>query len=265
MKKLAVAILIVLLGYGLWSGIGAFLQRSDTVAKTELPDDGAVTEEAVLEREPGKSTVGILDPAYEPSEATKLLEQHLKSLGFQVTVVTAEAQSDERAQEETTLRINSGSEDALATVRRLVLVPTVIRTAPAEGQEADVVFSAWNVSDIAWSEEESIDAGRLSSPNPGTIPVLVLNAGAESGTGGRIADLLKQKGFTLATAENSDTESLEEALVYYRRNFRTTARLIVQELISTGYSEASYRYRDNQEQPVVVVLGTSSATSTPAE
>lgn len=262
MKKQLIIIVLILLAVGgmvllsVQSGVKqAQPEGADTPGQTS---NGAVENSVVA---PSDISVGIFDPKDEPSEATRLLEARLTALGYKVTIVKT-ADAEQAASERVTLLFRAGAEDTLTTLKLQGIAAAVVRQIESSTIEQDILIVAWSFEDIDWGTEADLDTLRNVSPE--SVAILVLNAGAETGEAGRIADVLKNAGYTQAVGESSENEVTGPAVVYYRRNFRSIAKKLVPLLKSNGYADATYRARENQAAPLVIVLTAGIPTTTPS-
>ncbi len=213
---------------------------------------------------PWEVTVGLYDPVPEPNKLTKLLESRLKELGFKTTILTELVDPGAANQEATTLLFRLNTQEALAVVIDKVMAKTAsYRKGQNEAILQDVIISSWNINDINWGAFSEL-ASQYDNPLPAEVSVLVLNAGAESGTAGELAKLLKIEGYSQAQAEDADQKVITEpAIIYYQRNYKNVAKNLRKFLADQGYTNASYRIQLEQEANIVIVLGPKDAVPEP--
>ena len=233
------------------------------------PEDLNINQSAVKqepELKPWEVTLGLYDPAPEPSKPTKLLESRLKELGFKTTILTELVDPGAANQEATTLLFRLNTEEALAVVIDKVMAKTAsYRQGQNNAILQDVIISAWNIDDINWGAFSEL-AGKYDNPDPAEVTVLVINAGAESGAAVELAELLKEATYSQAAAENAEgtsEEATKPALIYYQRNYKNAAKNLRQFLAGQGYTDASYRFQLDQEANIVIVLGPKDAVPEP--
>jgi len=203
---------------------------------------------------PSEVTVGLYDPAPEPSQLTKLFDSRLKEIGFKTAIFNELVDPDAANQEKTTLLFRQSTQKAMELVSREVIKSNLYRKGQNDGIEQDVVISAWNIEDINWGSFADL-AEQYNNPDPAATSVLVLNAGAESGAAGELVEILKQNGFSQAAAENSELNPGQPALIYYQRNYKNLAKTLRQLLAANGYPDVTYRSQLSQPANIVIVLG----------
>lgn len=260
MKKQLIIIGILLLGVAgmYWMAVRSGVTSVDQT-NTDISNGENAPAETVLV-EPKDISVGIYDPSEEPSTVTKLLEKRLKSFGYQVTVVKDEGAAEANS-ERVTVLFTSAAKDKLVTLKQKGIASAVVRQIETGTISRDIVIAAWSINDIDWGDMDAeLDAFR--NVNPETVGIMVLNAGAPTGEAGRIVDVLKGAGYTQATGESAESAVTGPATVYYQRNFRSVARKMISLLGSNGYQDATYRARQDQATPIVVVLTAGTPTST---
>ncbi len=262
MKKyiIIIAIIVVVVFIG-WLALRPSPEPEDL--NTNQP---AVKQEPELK--PWAVAVGLYDPAPEPNKLTKLLESRLKELGFKTTILTELVDPSAANQETTTLLFRLNTQEALAVVIDKVMAKNV---SYREGQNdailQDVIISVWSIDDINWGSFSEL-ANKYNNPNPAEITVSVINAGAEPGAAGQIAELLREGGFIDVEAKSAEEgenaeKTIEPTIVYYQRNYKNIAKDLRKFLIDQGYIKTSYRIRLDQETNVVIVLGPKDAVVEP--
>ncbi len=258
MKKYLFAILAIALLAAVWV-VSAFIQgRPDSGAAIKNGAAEAGVEESLVD--PSDIHVGILSDA-SSSKAARLLESRLKSLGFKVELVSGAITNLERSKSETSFRLHKSASAKLVTLKRLAFKPALFREERTENQDQEVLVTAWNIDDVRWADMAD-EALTLVSKDPAEVPVLVMNAGAAVGIAGKLATRLSEQGYTQAEAKNAEGETYAgSALIQYQRNYREQAKRLLSVIKKEGFSEASYRFRADQETPLVVVLGTATSTS----
>jgi len=230
--------------------------KPNIVGDAELTNKSA---DALAEEEdrikPWDITLGIYDPAEEPTKLTKLLESRLKELGFKVTILLELVDPAAGRQERTTLLYRSNTEDKLEVVIDKVINSTLFRRGENQAIEQDVIITTWSIDDINWGSFSDL-ADEYNSPSPKNVSVLVLNAGAEPGTAGKIAILLNEEGYDQAEALNADEQtSPKPILIYYQRNYKKVAKSIRRLLLDYDFSDGvSYIYRPDQEANIIITL-----------
>ncbi|MBI4090650.1 MAG: LytR C-terminal domain-containing protein [Candidatus Komeilibacteria bacterium] len=260
MKKQLIIIGILLLGIGgmYWMAVRSGVASVDLTNTDTVNGENAPAETILVE--PKDISVGIYDPAEEPSAVTKLLEKRLQSLGYRVSVVKDEGAAEANSERMTVL-FTSAAKDKLVTLKQKGIASAVVRQIESGSISYDLVMAAWSIDDIDWGDMEA-ELGTYRDVKPESVAVLVLNAGAETGEAGRIADVLKGAGYTQAAGESAESEATGPSVVYYQRNFRTVAKKIVTFLRANGYADATYRARQDQTMPIVIVLTAGTPTST---
>ena len=254
MKKILIILILLVVAFaGLVVG-GAITQGGKQFSDGRSADAGSGTNETSPSLTPADVRIGVLDPGEEPSAATLLLMKRLQALGYDTTVLSGQSASSESVRSQTTVRLKRDDEQLMLLLQRTAFVQSLFRKVIDTGQEQDIVLAAWNISDIRWDDMRS-EADTLLAYAPDAVPVVVMNAGAPSGTAGEVAGAMAGVGYTQVTAENSETTVAEPAVVYYQRNYREVAKQVTTYLKQSGYASASYRYRYAQGAPIVVELG----------
>lgn len=249
MKKFLIIITIIIV---LIIVIGV-ISRSGSQPEEEITEGSTQVEEA-SQLLPADITVGIYDPAGVLSNLNQLLESRLKEIGFQ-TVILPELVDPEAANSaKTTLLFRSDTQEALDVVIREIIKSTVFRKGQNEAILEEVVLASWNIEDINWGELQEV-ADEFLHPDSDQVSVLVLNSGAEPGSAGQVASLLKEAGYAQAAAANAEEEAIRPVLIYYQRNFKEIAKDLRKLLSGEGYPKVTYRARLEQEANIVVVLG----------
>lgn len=220
----------------------------------------------IVDRDPAGISVGIVDTAPEATSATKLLEQRLKAIGFTVSIMQNHPNAAQAGSDLMTVLYAPGEASAVDVLQRTAAMTGVIRRFEYGAKDPTLVIAAWSLDDILWGDQ-SAEAQKLMDIDPGSVGVTVLNSGAASGEAGRIADVLKTKGYALAEGVTGDSELIGDSIVYYQRNFRSTAKKIVSMLRENGFPNVTYRARQNQDVPIVIELmgQEGAATETPTE
>ena len=260
MKKQLIIIIILLLGVG---GMYWMAMRSGVTQVAQTTEDisnGEAVSAETIEVAPKDISVGIYDPLDEPSALTKLLEKRLKGLGYSVAVVKDEGNAEANS-ERVTVLFKPDAKDKLATLKQKGIASAIVRQIESGALSQDLVIATWSIDDIDWGDMAAeLDAFR--NMDPASVGIQVLNAGAATGEAGRIVDVLKSAGYVQANGESADSEVTGPAIVYYQRNFRTVAKKMVSLLTSNGYADVTYRSRQDQATPIVVVLTAGAPTST---
>ncbi len=227
-----------------------------------------VTGEPPVEIKPWEITVGLFDPATEPNKLTKLLESRLKEIGFKTIILKELVDPEAANQEKTTLLFRTDTEKKLTVVIREIINSNLYRKGQNEAILQDVIFSAWNIEDINWGSFSDL-ANQYNNPNPAEVSIIIINAGAPSGTAGQLTELLMAQGYTKTEAKDAEADEVADkpALIYYNRNYKNVAKNLRKILSDNGYSEVTYRPQLNQESNIVIKLGLATTTTdlVPAE
>lgn len=249
MKKFFIILIILIVIV-----VGCVAFQSETEPE-DLNINQTVEEEPKLK--PWEVTVGLYNPDAEQNKLTTLLESRLKELGFKVEILTELVDPDAAKNEKTTLLFRMNTKKELEVVIDKVMGgATSFRKGENNAILQDVIISVWNIDDISWGSFSEL-ANKYNTPEPAEISVTVVNAGAESGAAGEIAELLEAEGFPEVEAKNAKEgeETTEPSLVYYQRNYKTVARNMRKFLIDHGYANTTYRARLEQETNIVIILG----------
>lgn len=221
----------------------------------ERVETGAVVPSPeAIQPQPAEVTVGLYDPASQPSDLTQLLESRLTGIGFQTTILKELPDPDAANQERATLLYRSNTQPALAVVVKHILATPLYRQGQNEAILSDVVISAWNIEDISWGELAGA-AEQLNQPNPSNVTVTVTNAGAGPETVEQVAGRLRDAGFTQTVATTSTATVEKSMVIYYQRNFKKTTKDVKKILSDNGYRNASYRIRLQQTSNLNVLVG----------
>ncbi len=267
MKKyilIAIGCLIVIaIGFVLLASTG-----SKNTAGGANPDQTADANQAAAEsaRKPADIKVAIYDPATTPSALTDLLEKRLKALGYQVDTTTTVPDPTQVPSNLTTLFLRGTMAPSFVTLQHTFLNSSLVRQFTSDAFSEDVLIAAWNVDDITWGDLAA-DAQTLAMPDPASVSIVVYNAGAASGAAGTVAGILKGQGYTQAAAKNGATAITGPSVIYYQTGYKDVAKKLMGVLKTNGYPDRTYRYQQNQEADLVLMLAapqtaTSTATST---
>lgn len=251
MKKILITIgLLLIVGIG-WL---VFSPGSDNGKDVNLDADVSLAEEETIK--PWEISVGLYDPAEEPSKLTQLLQSRLRELGFKEIIITELVDPSAADQEKTTLLFRPNSEEQLEVVADKLISANVYRKGLNEAIEQDVIISAWNLDDINWGEFADL-ANKYNTPEPAEVSVLVINAGTESGAAGDLVEFLIDQGYSQAEAINSETaeEATKPVLIQHQRNYKNAAKTLRQLLADNDYSGVAYQIQLEQDANIVIVLG----------
>ncbi len=249
-------VVIVLIALGFMSSGGKLDQAPGST--DGQPADQASQQEA---RKPEDIKVAIYDPADEPSALTKLLESRLKSIGYQVSITKILPDSAEAQSNLTTLLLHSSMQSSMTTLQHTFLHSSLVRQILNESFAEDVLIAVWNVEDISWGDQAD-EAHRLALPEPASVSIVTYNAGAASGAAGAFVDVLKAQGYTQAQAENTDTVLKGASIIYYKQGYKESAKKMMELLKAQGYSDRTYRARQDQPAALVIMLAPPSNTAT---
>ncbi|HLC89615.1 MAG TPA: LytR C-terminal domain-containing protein [Patescibacteria group bacterium] len=257
MKKILIIIgIIIILVIAGWL---VFANFNNSAEKDEATNQNQNVNQT-LTLKPWEITVGIYDPAETPSPLTKLLESRLKEIGFKAVILSDITDPQAVNTDKTTLLYRAETEKDLAVVASELIVTNVYRRGQNQSIIEDVIIVAWNIEDINWGSFAEL-ADKYNHPKPEDVSILILNAGAKSGSAGQLAKILGKEGHAKTKVESAETEIQESALIYYQRNYKETAKDLRKILAENGYPEATYRIDINQADNIVIKLGKQATTT----
>lgn len=107
------------------------------------------------------------------------------------------------------------------------------------------------VSDTAATTTDTI----IKTPqNKAEITVSILNGSGITGYAGKIANILKEGGYTSVTTGNADSFDYNDATIRYSDGFKETAENI-EKLLGAEYEKYVLEKDDNQDNAIIVILG----------
>jgi len=251
MKKiLIVSILVVAV-------ILAFFFLS-SIKKEAIKNNEKVVENKETEKIPLKEIlVGIYDPQENPDAFTKLLERRFQELHFKTVIISSLPDAGTANQENIVILYRADTEELVEPFTKQALQTQVYRKGKNEAIQQDIVISSWNVEDISWGDMDE-DAKKLLNPLPEEVKIEVMNATEIAGLAKNIEEDLKKAGYVQASSKNSDDKNEEkgiENIIYYKKNYKNTAKKISIFLTEKSIKDVSYRSRFGQEIPIVIILG----------
>ena len=256
MKKILIIIGVIILIIVGWL---IFANLNNSAQKNEVTNQNQEVK-AEPELKPWEITVGIYDPAEQPNTLTKLLESRLKEIGFKAVILEDITDPQSANSDKTTLLYRAETEKKLSVVDSELIATNVYRRGQNQSIIEDVIIVAWNIEDINWGSFTEL-ADKYNHPKPEEVFLLILNAGAKSGSAAELAKILEKAGYIKTKAESAQTEIKESALIYYQRNYKEAAKDLQKILTGNGYPEATYRADINQADNIVIILGKQATTT----
>ncbi len=201
--------------------------------------------------------VGIYDPHENPDTFTKLLEKRFQELHFTTVIISSLPDAGTANQENIVILYRADTEGLVESFTKQALQTQVYRKGRNEAIQQDIVISSWNIEDVSWGNMDE-EAKKLLNPLPEEVKIEVMNATEIAGLAKNLQEDLKKAGYIQASAINIDEKSVEketENIIYYKRNYKNTAKKISIFLTEKGIRDVSYRSRLGQEVPIVIILG----------
>ena len=257
MKKILIILGIIILLVVAGILFVNFNQSEEEELGSSLNDNQLAGEESAIK--PWKITVGLYDPATEPDKLTKLLDSRLKEIGFKTAILKELVDPAAAESEKTTLLFRPENKEKLEVFARETIATAVYRRGENSVIAEDLIVASWNLEDFDWGSFSQL-ANEYNNPLPAVVSVLVLNAGAESGSAGEVVDLLKASGYSQAQAQNAETPA-SQSMIYYQRNYKNAAKTLQKLLAENGYPDISYRSQLTQAANLLIILGQSATTT----
>lgn len=244
---------LIIIGLLLIIGIGWMMFSSGSSSREQVSLE--IEKEDTIK--PWAITVGLYDPADEPSKLTDLLQSRARAVGFKVVLLQELVDPDAANNKATTILYRPNTEAQLNVFASKMIASSVYRKGLNEAIEQDVIIAAWNISDINWGEFGEL-AEKYNNPLVAEVSVSVVNAGAEPGKAGELTTFLIDQGFTQAEAINSDEDAppaTRSVLITHQRNYRETAKKVRRILADYGFSGVTYQSDIKQDPNIIITLG----------
>lgn len=226
--------------------------------KETAKNDVKIIENKETEKIPLKEIlVGIYDPQENPDAFTKLLEKRFQELRFTTVIIDSLPDTGTANQENIVILYRADTEELVEPFTKQAFQTQVYRKGKNEAIQQDIVISSWNVEDISWGSMDE-EAKKLLNPLPEEVKIEVVNATETAGLAKNLEEDLKKAGYTQAYSKNNDdtiAEKATENIIYYKRNYKNTAKKISAFLAEKGIKDVSYRSRLGQETPIIIILG----------
>lgn len=226
--------------------------------KEEVKSDEKIIENKELEKMPLKEIlVGIYDPQENPDAFTKLLEKRFQELRFTTVIIDSLPDIGTANQENIVILYRADTEGLVESFTKQVLQTQMYRKGKNEAIQQDIVISSWNVEDISWGSMDE-EAKKLLNPLSEEVKIEVINTTEIAGLAKNIEEDLKKAGYIHTSSKSNEDKNAAKAIeniIYYKRNYKNTAKNISAFLIEKEIKDVSYRLRMGQEVPIVIILG----------
>jgi len=206
--------------------------------------------------------VGIYEPEGAPAGLAELLKNRLEDVGFNVAIYDTIVDPSALLSEKTTVLYSEGAQDKVKILADEVFTSTLYRQGKNDGITGDIVIAAWNIEDIRWKEFE-IQAEKYLRPDKDSVSVRIDYLASEKETAENLRDLLKGSGYSDTSIVETRQQS-EGMGIRHQRNFKEVAKELQGILAKSGVENVSYRADVEEEDDVVITVGSEAGDIDPS-